>query len=121
MTIETMKVEVVNVRNFPLEAPTPYIYVGRYMPGTFRGHPLANPFKLPSKATAADRMDCLRQYEVWLDRLSNRDDLLQRLAAQVQRTGLPLGCWCKPKACHADILARRVEGIIREQLKGGAA
>ena len=115
MTIETMKVEVVNVRNFPLEAPTPYMYVGRYMPGIFRGHPLANPFKLPSKATAADRIDCLRQYKLWLNQLPNRDDLLHRLAAQVCKTGLPLGCWCKPKACHADILATLVSEILSEK------
>lgn len=98
-------IRVVNVRDFPFEYPTPYVYVGRYMPGVFRGHPLANPFKLRRKATAADRAECLDKYRAWVLAHPRRDELLAGLLRQVRTTGLPLGCWCHPQPCHADVLA----------------
>lgn len=102
---------IVNVRDFPFEAPTPYIYVGRYMPKIFNGHPLANPFKLRRIET---RDECLRKYVEWLDNDPDhiKHGQIEALASQVARSGLPLGCWCAPLKCHADILADRVEAIL---------
>lgn len=34
----------------------------------------------------------------------HRDELLARLLRAVRATGLPLGCWCHPQPCHADVL-----------------
>lgn len=101
-----MPTRVINVRE---AEPYTYIYVGRYMPGLYRGHPLANPFKLPRKATEADRSACLERYREWLLSLPDWRQQIDALAARVQATGLPLGCWCAPKACHADVLAELID------------
>lgn len=107
-----MKVHVVNVRSFPFECPTPYIYVGRYMPGIFAGHQLGNPFKLPKKAKQQDRVECLEKYRSWLLARPDFEEQIEILVRKVVVTGLPLGCWCAPKLCHADVLAE----LINERL-----
>lgn len=107
-----MKVEVVNVRSFPFEYPTPYIYVGRYMPGKFKGHALGNPFKLPKRATAQDRIDLLATYDAWLTSLPDCEQQILALTNRVLSTGLPLGCWCHPEPCHAHVLRDRVQAVI---------
>lgn len=96
-----MKPIVVNVRNHTGKC----IYVGRRMPGKFAGHPLGNPFKLARNATEEERAMCLKLYRTWLVSLPDYEEQIAALAAEVQRTGLPLGCWCSPKTCHADLLA----------------
>lgn len=105
---EMQKPRVVNVRDFPFEYPTPYIYVGRYMPGRFAGHPLANPFKVKRSASVAERVACLDRYREWLRNLPDRDVKLAILARKVVLSGLPLGCWCAPRECHADVLAEEL-------------
>jgi len=107
-----IRVQVVNVRDAPRGS---YIYVGRMAPGKFQAHPLANPFRLPRGPTEEDRKGCLEDYTEWLEK--QPPHLLQELAEKVLKTRLPLGCWCHPKSCHADVLARRVEAI----LNGGKA
>lgn len=100
-----------------------YIYVGRYMPGRFAGHPLGNPFKLRRGASLAERLDNREQYAAWLDELDKQDpSILERLADEVERTGLGLGCWCEPLPCHAQVVADRVGRIIaRRRAKGAKA
>ena len=110
-----MKPAVVNVRDYPLEYGQPYIYVGRYMPGRFRGHPLGNPFKVPRKATLAQRQECLEKYRAWLAEHPLRDALLEQLANKVRQTGYPLGCWCAPELCHADVLAEEVAKLLEQK------
>lgn len=101
-------IRVVNIRTYK----GPSIYVGRAGGGR-RGHPLANPFKLPPRATQADREECLRKYEAWLAALPGRDELLNHLANEIVRRDLPvLACWCWPNLCHATTLAREVEKIL---------
>lgn len=110
-----MKPQVVNVRDFLFSKDPPFIYVGRAMPSfKLKAHPLANPFRMTSRAAKDEsaRQFCLDLYREWLDALPDRDELLRELAAQVKATGLPLGCWCAPKSCHADILAELIEPLI---------
>lgn len=107
-----MKPKVVNIRDFT-GTDRPYLYCGRAVRSKgLKAHPLANPFRLPAKATQEDRVECLKQYREWLDALPNRDELLQGLAAEVKLLHLPLGCWCAPKSCHADILAELIEPLL---------
>jgi hypothetical protein len=35
----------------------------------------------------------------------------QLLAALPELKGKTLGCWCKPQACHGDILARLADAL----------
>lgn len=82
-----IEVKVVNVRDAPAGS---FIYVGRYSPGRFVAHPLANPFRLPRHPTEEDRAACLEDYAEWLDKQPLH--LLHTLAARVLRTRQPLGC-----------------------------
>lgn len=114
--------EVVNVRDFPFEAPTPYLYVGGYTAGLFRGHPLASPFEPPRRAKKAERQRSLDRYRDWLLSEPWHEGVLRRLAERVGRTRLPLGCWCgtssavwRPPLCHAVVLAEHVDLILGKQ------
>ena len=76
------------------------IYIGRKM--TMGGWNLpqskwANPFPLKKES---DRATVLAQYEAWIRQQP------QLMASLEELRGKTLGCWCKPKACHGDILVR---------------
>jgi hypothetical protein len=105
-------IQVVNVRDYPTTYPTPYIYVGRYMPGLFKGHPLANPFKLSRKAADAERVACLEKYRQWVRTVPDWEDRVRELGERCRRLRLPLGCWCAPKLCHATVLAELIEEVL---------
>jgi hypothetical protein len=60
----------------------------------------ANPYKVGRDGTLEE---VLARYEAWL---RGKPDLMARLP---ELAGKRLGCWCKPKPCHGDVLARLVE------------
>ena len=75
------------------------VYVGRAMHrGGWRlaASPLANPFRIGADG---DRDEVVAKYR---DYLLNRPDLLALLPGL---RGGRLGCWCKPRRCHADVIA----------------
>jgi hypothetical protein len=69
------------------------VYIGR--PGRW-----GNPFRIGPDGT---RSEVLEKFEAWI-RAPERAEL----RAEVRRhlRGKVLGCWCAPKACHGDVLAR---------------
>lgn len=71
-----------------------------------RGSVWGNPFVLGKDG---DRDQVIVKYEVLIRR---RPDLLARLPELV---GKRLGCYCKPLACHGDVLIRlmRERGLIQ--------
>jgi hypothetical protein len=72
----------------------PYdIYIGR---GTIWG----NPFEIPRDG---NREEVIEMYREWL---AGQWDLIERLD---ELRGKVLGCSCKPKACHGDILVELVD------------
>ena len=72
----------------------PYdVYIGR--PSKW-----GNPFKSGRDGTLEEVLEKYEQH------IMNRPDLL---AALHELKGRTLGCWCKPKPCHGDILARLAE------------
>ena len=93
-------------------------YIGRPF-RWLKGSPLANPYRLPPNETEAERAECIARYEAWLrERLQEDgaeraalDDLIQRY-----RNGedISLLCWCKPKACHGDVIARLIAEEVSE-------
>lgn len=91
-----MTTRVVNIHH-----RTPYdIYIGRG-----RGSIWGNPFShLPQGTLAehrvASRAEAIAKYEEWI---LTQPHLLRKL---ILLKGKVLGCWCKPAACHGDILAR---------------
>lgn len=76
------------------------VYLGRAMPGR-AGSPYGNPFKVGRDGSLTE---VLSKYKSWLE---SQPELMTGLA---QYKGLRLGCWCKPKACHVDIIVELIEG-----------
>ena len=84
-----MKTHIVNVKREPFD-----LYIGRVLPG-YPQSIWANPFRIGRDGT---RSEVLVRYRAYL---AGRPELLAQLD---QLRGLRLGCWCKPSACHGDIL-----------------
>ena len=71
----------------------PYdVYIGRG-----RGGRWGNPFVI---GRDGDRREVIEKYERWL--LTHPE----LLAALPELRGRTLGCWCAPRPCHGDVLAR---------------
>jgi hypothetical protein len=67
----------------------PYdVYIGR--PSKW-----GNPFKIGKDGTREEVIEKYREY------ILSKPELLKDLS---ELKGKILGCWCKPKACHGDVL-----------------
>jgi len=69
------------------------VYIGR--PSEW-----GNPFEM---ADESERHIVVKKYRDWL---LQRPELLKQIPAL---KGLTLGCYCKPKACHGDVLVEFAE------------
>jgi len=76
------------------------VYCGRTF-STYVNVGWGNPFKVGKDGTAEE---CIAKYREWL---LEQDELLLRLN---ELKGKRLGCWCKPKPCHCDIIIELIEG-----------
>ncbi len=85
-----MECKVVNLRNEKYE-----IYIGR-------GSKWGNKFVIGKDG---DREEVIMKYREWI--LKN-NDLLNSLE---ELKGKRLGCFCKPKACHGDVLVELVNEL----------
>ena len=75
------------------------VYIGR-------PSPFGNPFTHLAGGTlaqfrVASREEAIARYEAWL---IGQPELVARVKAELR--GKVLGCWCSPKSCHGDVLAR---------------
>lgn len=84
-----MNTIVVNLRTNPYDT-----FIGR-------GSKWGNPFQIGR----SNREQVIRMYEVHIRR---RPDLL---AALPELVGKRLGCYCKPLACHGDVLIRLLKEL----------
>ena len=76
------------------------VYIGRSRAGNVWGNPFSHlPGSLAEFKVAYDEV--LPRYEAWL---RAQPQLVER--ARMELRGKRLGCWCAPKPCHGDILAR---------------
>lgn len=113
------RAEVVNVRDSDFDK-----YIGRAAPRAkdLRCHQTslwANPY---SDVYGARRAVAMAEYRQSLrERLSGprRDEWLFQLRLL---RGKRLGCWCKPKRCHGDVIVEAIiadqEGRLDEWIKG---
>lgn len=77
------------------------VYIGRAVRRRgFEGSKWGNPFPL-AMGTREQVIEAFRRH------LLESPDLL---AALPELKGKRLGCWCKPKACHGDVLAELADG-----------
>jgi hypothetical protein len=82
------------------------VYIGREYSGRGRGPSFKrsiwhNPYRIPRDG---NRREVIEKYERHL--VEERSDLLERLP---ELEGRILGCWCKPEACHGDVLLRLIQ------------
>ena len=83
-----MKTRVVHI-----DSGEDYFYIGR--PGKW-----SNPFHIGQHGT---RKECIEQFRIWLH--SNKT-LMSEI---MELDGKVLGCHCKPKSCHGDVLVETIE------------
>lgn len=83
---------VVNVRRAGCD-----VYIGR--PSVW-GNPFSHLPVSRAEVVTETREEAIAMYEEWI---KTQPDLLARLP---ELKGKVLGCWCKPKPCHGDILAK---------------
>ena len=69
------------------------VYIGR-------GSMWGNPFKIGRDGTREEVIEKYRDY------IMSRPDLVKSLP---RLRGEVLGCWCKPLACHGDVLAEMAD------------
>ncbi len=85
---------VINVKDKQAKAEAQdaglYVYIGR-------GSKWGNPFKIGRDGS---REEVIKKYENYI---MNKPELLAGLH---ELRGKTLGCYCKPAACHGDVLAR---------------
>ena len=89
------------VVNMSSKSPDAKLMAKAVADGTFvridRRTKWGNPFVVGKDG---DRDACCDLYEVWL---LTQPELMESIS---ELKGMTLGCWCKPKRCHGDILAR---------------
>ena len=72
------------------------VYIGR-------GSKWGNPFVIGKDGS---REEVIEKYDVWL---SSNVELLMLLLVELE--GMRLGCYCKPAACHGDVLVEYIEAM----------
>lgn len=96
----TAETRVVNVRCESCD-----VYIGRDC-GRWRDAGFGNPFKIrPGLSCKA----VIAKYIAWI--LAPEQKALRERVRRELR-GKVLGCWCKPLACHGDVLAKIADGEI---------
>jgi len=80
------------------------IYIGHAIPlRGIKGSKWCNPFEVGRDGT---REQVIAKYRDWITRGGGRHLVkdLHELRDKV------IGCWCKPKACHGDVLKQLIDG-----------
>jgi hypothetical protein len=90
------KTTVVNIhpKGQKVSMVRPFVFIGR--PSKW-----GNPFKIGRDGTREEVIEKYRAY------IQTRPDLI---AALPKLKGKRLGCYCKPLACHGDVLVELIEG-----------
>jgi len=98
-------VDVRNIKNGARLGRDFDVYIGRAAYG-FPESPWHNPFRVGTgEGDVATRELAVGCYCVFL---SKSPELVERIRAEL--VGKSLGCWCKPLACHGDVIARVAYG-----------
>ena len=116
MQTSVVNVSVAHIRpeyaNFQEWCADPHnVYVGRQGRVFVNGKPFvhaasrfANPYRVGKDGT---RDEVISKYRVWIQEQLDSGRIAQ--AELLALRGKRLGCWCKPHACHADVLLALLE------------
>lgn len=91
------KTKIVHCKKEPFD-----VYIGR--PSKW-GNPYSHLEKSSSKYKTNTREEAINKYKEWITNGDGKH-LLNDLH---ELDGKILGCWCKPKSCHGDILIELIE------------
>ena len=89
----TMQTVVVNITKEPFD-----IYIGRA--GRGEDGYFGNPFRIGNGTSREDAVQKFQKY--FIERIEKDSEFKRRVLAL---TGKRLGCFCKPKSCHGDVIA----------------
>lgn len=92
-SLKKLATQVVNLRKEPYD-----VYIGK--PGKGKNKEegkWANPFEIGRDGTREEVIAKYREY------ILNKPELLEQIPFELK--GKTLGCFCKPLACHGDVLA----------------
>lgn len=81
------------------------VYIGR--PSKW-GNPYSHKKGTLAEFSASSREAAIEAYRIWIHLPENKR-LLE--AAKIELKGKVLGCWCKPKPCHGDVLLEIANGL----------
>ena len=90
------KTTVVHCRKEPFD-----IYIGR--PSKW-GNPFSHQNDTKAEFVVSTRKEAVSRYEEYLRKGPLMDDIHEL-------DGKALGCWCKPRSCHGDVLVRLVDEL----------
>jgi hypothetical protein len=97
--------KVVHCRKEPYD-----VYIGRG-----KNSKWGNPFthikdkKTLAKFIVSDREEAIKKYEEWIRQ--------SPLISQIEELrGKTLGCWCKPKSCHGDVLLKLLKESSQQKI-----
>ena len=84
------------------------VYIGR---PSLWGNPFSHESYSSAPVYVRTREDAITCYEQWItggqQHIHERLGLVRPTLEQIRSLrGKRLGCWCKPQACHGDVLAR---------------
>ena len=90
-----------------------WVYVGRHNSGAgLPSSPLANPFKVSSDLP---REAAIEAYRHWLwQRIQAGDAEVLAVLRTIDDDSV-LVCWCSPKPCHAEVIARAAVWLRKQK------
>lgn len=122
-------VHVINIKNEDYSTNEGFFYVGR---SKNNNSPLGNPFTYNGKRSNIAKLsfktaeEAIAAYEKYFDVMYGKDEEFTKAFDEIYefyKTGKDvfLGCFCAPKKCHAEIIAKKLQQRLikekREELK----
>lgn len=76
-----------------------------------------NPFRLKEDGGEYTREESIAQYESWFVEKIQSDEDFRKAVEELR--GETLGCWCKPKPCHGDVILAYLRGNLEVEMDSG--
>jgi len=92
-----------------------FVYIGRNSYG-MKGSALANKFVIGKDG---DRAEVIAKYRIWLWAVVQEknskawDEICELVEKYENGEELSLVCWCKPQACHGDVIKSCIEYLSK--------
>lgn len=67
-----------------------------------------NPFLLEKDGGTHTREESVEDYRAWFKQKVESDPEFRQAVEELR--GKKIGCWCKPKACHGDVILEYLRG-----------